>query len=83
MIKIGPLEWAMIFQSCVLTIIVISWPKITKAWKHHTKPVSGRDKETVQGFISANISKKAMVYTDDHRSYNRTSFEHESVNHSV
>ena len=48
-----------------------------------TKPVPERTKEELQGFISANVSQKAMVYTDDHRSYIGLPFEHESVNHSV
>ena len=47
------------------------------------KPVPERTKEELQGFISANVSQKAMVYTDDHRSYIGLPFEHESVNHSV
>ena len=46
------------------------------------KPVPARTKEELQGFISANVSRKAMVYTDDHRSYIGLPFEHESVNHS-
>lgn len=47
------------------------------------KPVPERTKEELQGFISANVSQKAMVYTDDHRSYIGLPYEHESVNHSV
>ena len=47
------------------------------------KPVPERTKEELQGFISANVSQKAMVYTDDHRSYIGLPFEHESINHSV
>ncbi len=47
------------------------------------KAVPERTKEELQGFISANVSQKAMVYTDDHRSYIGLPFEHESVNHSV
>lgn len=47
------------------------------------KPVPERTKEAVQGFIGENVSQKAMVYTDDHRSYIGLPFEHESVNHSV
>lgn len=47
------------------------------------KPVPERTKEELQGFISAKVSQKAMVYTDDHRSYIGLPFEHESVNHSV
>lgn len=47
------------------------------------KPVPERTKQELQGFISNNVSKKAMVYTDDHRSYIGLPFEHESVNHSV
>ena len=45
------------------------------------KPVPERTKEELQGFISANVFQKAMVYTDDHRSYIGPPFEHESVNH--
>ena len=47
------------------------------------KPVPERTKEAVQGFISENVSRKAMIYSDDHRSYIGLPFEHESVNHSV
>ena len=47
------------------------------------KSVPERTKEELQGFISANVSQKTMVYTDDHRSYIGLPFEHESVNHSV
>ena len=47
------------------------------------KPVPERTKEELQGFISANVSQKAMVYTDDHRSYIGLPFEHASVNHSL
>ena len=62
---------------------VIMGIKDRDANKVVAKPVDGRDKETVQGFISANVSQKAMVYTDDHRSYIGLPYEHESVNHSV
>lgn len=54
--------------------------RITK--KVIAKPVPERTKEELQGFISANVSQKAMVYTDDHRSYIGLPFEHD-VNHSV
>ena len=47
------------------------------------KPVPERTKEELQGFIGEHASQKAMVYTDDHRSYIGLPFEHESVNHSV
>lgn len=47
------------------------------------KPVQERTKEAVQGFIGENVSQKAMIYSDDHRSYIGLPFEHESVNHSV
>ena len=47
------------------------------------RPVPRRTKEELQGFISANVSQKAMICTDDHRSYIGLPFEHESVNHSV
>lgn len=38
------------------------------------KPVPGKTKEELQGFISANVSQKAMIYTDDHKKLYRTSF---------
>ena len=57
--------------------------KDREANKVVAKPVPERTKEELQGFISANVSRKAMVYTDDHRSYIGLPFEHESVNHSV
>ena len=47
------------------------------------RPIPERTKKELQGFISSHVSKKAMVYTDDHRSYIGLPFEHESVNHSV
>lgn len=47
------------------------------------QPVPSRTREELQGFISSHVSQKAMVYTDDHRSYIGLPFEHESVNHSV
>jgi len=47
------------------------------------KPVPERTKEEIQGFISSHVSQKAMVYTDDHKSYIGLPFEHESVNHSI
>lgn len=62
---------------------VVMGMKDRKTNKVVAKPVPERTKEAVQGFISANVSQKAMVYTDDHRSYIGLPFEHESVNHSV
>lgn len=57
--------------------------KDRKTNKVVAKPVPERTKEELQGFISANVSQKAMVYTDDHRSYIGLPFEHESVSNSV
>ena len=34
-------------------------------------------------FIKEHASSKAMIYTDDHRSYIGLPYEHESVNHSA
>ena len=62
---------------------VVVGMKDRKANKVVAKSVPERTKEELQGFISANVSQKAMVYTDDHRSYIGLPFEHESVNHSV
>ncbi len=45
-------------------------------------PVSERTKEEIQGFIDKNVSKKAKIYTDEHRSYLGLPYEHEAVNHS-
>ena len=38
---------------------------------------------TMHGFIENAAAKDAVVYTDDHRSYQGLPFEHETVNHSV
>lgn len=47
-------------------------------------PVNSTDRETLHGFIHANVKKGATVYTDDHRSYlNMEGYTHESVCHSV
>ena len=62
---------------------VVVGMKDREANKVVAKPVPERTKEELQGFISANVSQKAMVYTDDHKSYSGLPFEHESVNHSV
>ncbi len=62
---------------------VVVGMKDRKTNKVIAKPVPARTKEELQGFVSANVSKKAMVYTDDHKSYTGLPFEHESVNHSV
>ena len=43
--------------------------KDREANKVIAKPIPERTKEAVQGFIGKNVSRKAMVYTDDHRSY--------------
>ena len=39
--------------------------------------------EIIHGFIENVASKDAVVYTDDHRSYQGLPFEHETVKHSV
>ena len=39
--------------------------------------------ETMHGFIENAAAKDAVVCTDDHRSYQGLSFEHETVKHSV
>lgn len=57
--------------------------KDRKANKVVARHVPNLTKEEIQGFIGKNVSRKAMVYTDDHRSYIGLPFEHESVNHSV
>ena len=62
---------------------VVMGMKDREANKVVAKPVPERTKEAVQGFIGENVSRKAMVYTDDHRSYIGLPYEHESVNHSV
>lgn len=62
---------------------VVMGMKNREANKIVAKPVPERTKEAVQGFIGENVSRKAIVYTDDHRSYIGLPFEHESVNHSV
>ncbi|MCY3827314.1 MAG: IS1595 family transposase [Candidatus Dadabacteria bacterium] len=61
---------------------VVVGMKDRKSNKVVAKRVSGRDKETVHGFIRKNVSPEAKVYTDDHRSYSGLP-NHESVNHSV
>ena len=62
---------------------VVVGMKAREANKIVAKPVSERTKEEMHGFISKNVSPKAMIYTDDHRSYIGLPYEHESVNHSV
>ena len=57
--------------------------KDRKANKVVAKHVPNLTKEEIQGFIGENVSRKAMVYTDEHKSYSGLPFEHESVNHSV
>lgn len=48
------------------------------------KPVKMTDRDTLQGFIRANVKEGATVYTDEHRSYlNMNGYNHESVCHSV
>ena len=62
---------------------VVVGMKSREANKVIAKPVPERTKEELQGFIGSNVSRKAMIYTDDHRSYAGLPFEHESVNHSA
>ena len=57
--------------------------KDRKANKVVARHVPNLTKGEIQSFIGKNVSRKAMVYTDDHRSYIGLPFEHESVNHSV
>ena len=57
--------------------------KDREANKVVARHVPNLTKEEIQGFIGENVSRKAMVYTDDHRSYIGLPYEHESVNHSV
>ena len=57
--------------------------KDRKANKVVARHVPNLTKEEIQGFIGENVSQKAMVYTDEHKSYSGLPFEHESVNHSV
>ena len=47
------------------------------------KVITNRSKKEMQGFIEQYADKKAMIYTDDHKSYTGLEFEHESVNHSA
>ena len=46
------------------------------------KPVSGRSKETLQGFVKDNIEDGAHIYTDEYSGYDSQE-NHTSVNHSV
>lgn len=46
--------------------------------------VESTDRETLQGFIRDNVKDGAVVYTDDHASYqDMDGFDHEAVKHSV
>lgn len=45
--------------------------------------VSGTDKATLQGFVTAHTTADAQVYTDDHASYVGIDRPHETVRHSV
>lgn len=47
------------------------------------KVIPNGSKKEMQGFIEQYADKKAMTYTDDHKSYTELEFEHESVNHSA
>lgn len=45
-------------------------------------PVQNTDKATLQGFVQANTTEGATVYTDDHKAYDGLP-NHETVKHSV
>ena len=57
--------------------------KDRKANKVVARHIPNLTKEEIQGFLGENVSRKAMIYTDNHRSYIGLPFGHESVNHSV
>ena len=48
-------------------------------------PIQYTDKDTLQGFIAANVEQGSTVYTDEHKSYIglQGAFEHSTVNHSA
>ena len=48
-IKVGPFEWYLIFQVCVITIIVINWPRIVRLWKYYTKRDQHEELELLVG----------------------------------
>ena len=45
--------------------------------------VEATDKNTLQGFVAVNTEVGAVVYTDEHRSYQSLPRPHQSVKHSV
>lgn len=45
--------------------------------------VAHTDAPTLQGFVAERVTPDAMVYTDDHRSYQGIPFKHQTVVHSV
>lgn len=45
--------------------------------------VPGTDKPTLQDFIAARTADGATVHIDEHGSYERMPFDHETVNHGV
>ena len=46
------------------------------------RPVTGRSKETLQGFVKENIEPGTTIYTDEYSGYDSLE-NHKSVNHSV
>ena len=64
--------------------IAVAGIKDRKTNKVNAKVVKNTDAETLQGFISENVSEGSTVYTDESRSYcGMVDFNHESVKHSV
>ncbi len=45
--------------------------------------VESTDKQTLQGFVEVNTETDAVVYTDEHKSYDSLARPHQSVKHSV
>ena len=45
--------------------------------------VESTDKHTLQGFVEVNTETDAVVYTDEHKSYDSLARPHQSVKHSV
>ena len=64
--------------------IPVAGIKDRKTNKVNAKVVKNTDSETLQNFISENVSEGSTVYTDESRSYlGMVDFEHKSVKHSV
>jgi transposase-like protein len=64
--------------------IPVAGIKDRKTNKINAKVVKNTDAETLQGFISENVSEGSTVYTDESRSYRgMVDFEHKSVKHSI